>query len=374
MKKLPAILLLITIAVSALGCLRYTPSREELEEKYGDAAGPQSAIGGEMEFAAYEEGLNARLENLIAERAYLLSAGSEGGYPVGPGDVVDVDVYGFGDLKASSEVSPNGILSLPLVGEVNVLGKGVPQIQRELRGRYARFIKSPNVDVSLKTYQANRVSVIGEVSKPGVYPLRRPGQLITEFISEAGGKSQNASSRVILLPAPRILPNQSGMAPGGMQVQLASAGPGTSQMGVEIDLEQLLGRVDQPPLLIPMLSGDTIVVPEAGTFEIDGEVSKPGSYKLASRQSVIGAVAAAGGFSYSADVNSVEVIREIGGGNKAAVTLDLEEIGLRGARDIRLRNGDLVRVPSEPGRFFRRQIVETLNGVFNGMSINQRTN
>jgi len=370
MKKLPTILLIV--AITAAGCLRYTPSREELEAKYGEGSGPSSAIGGEMEFAAYEEGLNARLENLLAERAYLLSAGSEGGYPVGPGDVVDVDVYGFGDLKTSSEVSPNGTLSLPLVGEVNVQGKGVPQIQRELRGRYARFIKSPGVDVSLKTLQANRVSVIGEVAKPGVYPLRRPGQLITELISEAGGKTQNASSRIILLPSPRILPGQLTTAPGGMPVQLVSSGAGQGPMGVEIDLEQLLGRVDQAPLLIPMMSGDTIVVPEAGTFEVDGEVSKLGSYKLASRQSVIGAVAAAGGFTYSADVNSVEVIREIGGGNKAAVTVDLEEIGLRGAKDIRLRNGDVVRVPSEPGRFFRRQVVETLNGLFNGLSVNQR--
>lgn len=145
-------------------------------------------------------------------------------------------------------------------------------------------------------------------------------------------------------------------------------------MGVEIDLEQLIGQVNQPPLLIPMLAGDTVVVPEVGMVEVDGEVNKPGSYKLASRTSVLGAIAAAAGFTYSANVHAVEVIREVGGGKKAAITLDLEEIGLRGARDVRLRNGDLVRVPSEPGRFFGRQVVETLNGIFNGMSINQRLN
>jgi polysaccharide export outer membrane protein len=287
---------------------------------------------------------------------------------------LDIDVFGFGDLKTSSEVSPVGTVSLPLVGEVAVQGKGVNQIKRELRGRYGRFIRNPNVDVSLKTYQANRVSVIGEVAKPGVYPLRRPGQLLTEFLSEAGGKTQNASNRVILLPAPRILPQQMGNVPRVTPVQYSGPNPEVGQMGVEIDLEQLIGQVDQPPLLIPMLAGDTVVVPEVGMVEVDGEVNKPGSYKLASRTSVLGAIAAAAGFTYSANVHAVEVIREVGGGNKAAITLDLEEIGLRGARDVRLRDGDLVRVPSEPGRFFGRQVVETLNGIFNGMSINQRVN
>jgi protein involved in polysaccharide export with SLBB domain len=141
-------------------------------------------------------------------------------------------------------------------------------------------------------------------------------------------------------------------------------------MGIEIDLEDLVGQSGQRPLLVPLLPGDTIVVPEAGRYEVDGEVLHSGSFVLASRTSALGAIAAAGGFTYSADVKKVEVIRDIGAGKKAAVTLDLEEVGLRGGRDLRLRNGDVVRVPSEPGRFFRRQVVETLNGIFRGVGVN----
>jgi protein involved in polysaccharide export with SLBB domain len=144
--------------------------------------------------------------------------------------------------------------------------------------------------------------------------------------------------------------------------------------GVEIEFESLLGSLDQKPLLVPLLPGDTVVIPEAGNYDVDGEVAKPGSFKLATRTSVMSAIAAAGGFSYAASVNQVEVIRDIGGGRKALVTLDLEEVGLRGGRDIRLRNGDIVRVPSEPNRFFRQQIVETINGLFNGVGVSQRVN
>jgi protein involved in polysaccharide export with SLBB domain len=136
----------------------------------------------------------------------------------------------------------------------------------------------------------------------------------------------------------------------------------------------LIGNINQRPLLIPLLPGDTIIVPEAGTYEVDGEVVQPGSFKLTSRTSVIGAIAAARGFTYSAAVNRVEVIRDTGAGKKALIAVDLEQIGLRGGQDVRLRNGDLVRVPSEPGRFFKRQVVETINGLFNGVGVNQRVN
>ena len=133
-------------------------------------------------------------------------------------------------------------------------------------------------------------------------------------------------------------------------------------------LDDLLGRVDQRPILIPLMPGDTIVVPEMGSFEVDGEVNKPGSFKLASKTSTLGAVAAAGGFTYSASVNKVEVIRDVGAGRKASMVVDLEEVGLRGGNDVRLRDGDIIRVPSEPGRFVQRQIVEAVNGLFRGFS------
>jgi protein involved in polysaccharide export with SLBB domain len=154
---------------------------------------------------------------------------------------------------------------------------------------------------------------------------------------------------------------------------VGSNAPQQHAVGIEIDIDDLLGHTTQAPLLIPLMPGDMIIVPEAGMFDVDGEVAKPGSYKLASRTSAMGAIASAGGFTYAADVNKVEVIRDMGAGRKALVTLDLEEVGLRGGADIRLRNGDLVRVPSEPVRFFRRQIVNAINSVFNGVNISQRT-
>lgn len=370
-------LIISTLAFSYLcaapvGCIKYTPSAAELARKNSSTAASARMLGSEEEFRAYERSLEERLQRLINERSHLLTVDAKtNGYAVGPGDVLQVDVYGFGDLKTDAEISPQGTVSLPLIGETNVEGRDLSSLKKHLTGCYSRYLRSPKIDVTLKNYQANRVSVIGEVTRPGMYPLRRNGQLLTELLSEAGGRNQIASSRLLLLPAPRLT------APPTVLHQTTNPPPSQMEQagtGVEIDMEALFGRIDQRPLLVPLVAGDTVVVPEAGTYEVDGEVSQPGSFKLASQTSVISAIAAAGGLTYSADVKKVEVIRDIGGGRKALAVLDLEEIGLRGGTDIRLRAGDLVRVPSEPGLFFERQVVETLNGIFSGVGVSKRVN
>jgi polysaccharide export outer membrane protein len=357
------------------GCLRYTPSYTELREKRSSSVGDINDVGGADEFAQYETTLRDRRGALLAQRSHLLSPGVQGiGHPVGAGDELQVDVFGFQNLTANTGIASDGSIILPLVGRVSVAGKPLEEIQSDVARRYAHFIRSPQVHVALKTPVTARVSVIGEVHKPGAYPLTRKGICLTEVLSDAGGRTPNASSRIILLPAPRITDQAADSATVAPQVSFVSTQQAQEGVGIEVDIEELTGGVDQRPLIIPLLPGDTIIVPEAGTYEVDGEVMSPGSYKLTSRTSVIGAIAAAKGLTYAAAVNNVEVIRDTGNGRKALMTLDLEEVGLRGGRDLRLRSGDLVRVPSEPGRFFKHQIVQTINGLFNGVGVNQRIN
>lgn len=366
---------LIVLLVAHSGCLKYTPSHTELRERYQQGNDTLNSLGGEEEFKRYETTLRTRLESLITERSHLIDPrASPSGHPLGVGDELQIAVFGFGDLSTNSAVSNEGDLVLPLVGRISVVGQTLEEAQSQISRRYAHFIRSPQVRVSMKTPVTNRVTVTGEVHKPGPYPLLQKGTLLSEVLAEAGGRSPLASSRIILLPAPRIIGDLMPHNPAQPTLSLVGAQSTHEAAGVEIDTEDLIGNVNQHPLLIPLLPGDTIIVPEAGTYEVDGEVVQPGSFKLTSRTSVIGAIAAARGFTYSAAVNRVEVIRDTGGGRKALIALDLEEVGLRGGQDLRLRNGDLVRVPSEPGRFFKRQVVETINGLFNGVGVNQRMN
>ncbi len=333
-------------------CLRYTPSRSEMEKDHLETQ--TENLGSAQEFFAYEASLKDRVQRLVEDRAALNSL-SDDQYRVGRGDIFDFSVFGLPELTSELEVSQTGSVSIPLLGgDVPVNGKTIYQMRQDLQYRLARFVRNPRVQLTIKNYAAHRVAVNGAVGKPGIYPLRRTGQTIAEVLAEAGGRTERAGNRVLLMPA------KSPNIPQGQ--------------GVEIDYEDLLGSINNPPIQVPLVAGDTIIIPEAGTYEVDGEVDKPGSYKIAGRTSVMSAIAASGGFTYSAKVEEIEVIRDIGAGRKAFVAVNLEDIALGGKDDVRVRDGDLIRVPSASGRHARRQIVEAINGIFRGVGVTGRMN
>ena len=367
--------LILLFLLSQTSCLRYVPSRSELEEKNGklplNTAGPD-------EFHSYETELKRRLYKLQTDRAYWFQNQFDTSYRIGAGDVLKIEVFGFAELNTAVEVTPEGSIFLELIGEVQASGQTLARLRADIARRLIKYIREPQVRLSVEEYLAHRVAVVGEVAKPGIYSLKRHGQLLTELLSEAGGRTEKAGWRIILIPGQEeLLPVAArALGPGGavdsaraqfgpLPEHVASQGTQNRQRsGVEVDLEDLTGTIDKAPLLLALKAGDTIIIPEAGTYEVDGEVEKPGSFKLASRTSAGSAVAAAGGFTYSADVNAVEIIRDVGSGKKALLTVDLEKVGVHGAPDIRLRDGDLVRIPSHPSRFRTRQAVEVLNRMF----------
>jgi polysaccharide export outer membrane protein len=277
-----------------------------------------------------------------------------------------VYVFGFSEHSGEAAVNEAGAISLPLVGVVSVEGKPVEQVQRELTALFMKYIRHPKIRLTVNQYNSQRVSVVGAVVRPGLYPLKHVGYLLTELLAEVGGVKDNGGNRLYIIPAQGneawAGAQSTGSAPGGATAQA----PRGRSAGVEIDLEELVGTLDRPPILLPLVAGDTVIIPEAGQFRVNGEVENPGSFPVSRRTSALAAVAAAGGFTYAANVNEVEVIRDIGGGKKASKTIDLEQVAFRGASDIGLRDGDVVLVPSAPGRFRARQVVEAFRSVFRG--------
>ncbi len=349
--------LLLVVAFGA--CHRYTPSRSEVEQD------GKSLIAGSEEFDSHQKKLRDRLDNLMKERQSLLQNRSDRAYEIGTGDVLKIDVFGFSEHSGEAAVPENGSISLPLVGEVDARGKTVERLQAELTVRFMRYIRSPKIRVSVNQYNSQRVSIVGSVVKPGLYPLKHVGYLLTELLAEVGGVKENGANRIYIIPATGSETwTQSGAAgaPDGTVASKITPQSG----GVEIDLEELNGTLDKAPILIPLLSGDTIVVPEAGQFRVAGEVEAPGSFPVSRKTSSLSAVAAAGGFTYAANVNEVEVIRDIGSGKKAAKTIDLEQVAFQGGADVALREGDVVLVPSAPSRFRARQVVDAFRSILRG--------
>lgn len=335
------------VVLMQAACLRFTPARSVADGE----------LGGEAEFFAIEKAEHEELGRLLSERAHLLNPAAVAAYRVSPGDMVDLRVFGVPELTVVTRIRPDGMFTAPLIGDVPAVGRTEIELQRDLTEQIRRYVVSPSVTLAVNSYEGSRVSVIGEVAKPGVYPLRQGTASLVQILSEAGGGTAHAASHVLLIPA--VLSDSTTSSATGAHIP-------HNRPSIEIEVDDLLGSGNgKGSIQVPLVAGDTIVVPDAGTVEVDGEVSRPGSYPLSSKQSMVGAIAAAGGFTYSADVENVEVIREVGNGRKAVLARNLEDVALRNSHDIRLRNGDVVRVPSARGRFMTRQIVEVLNQALN---------
>lgn len=138
-------------------------------------------------------------------------------YPVGPGDVLRIQVYKHPELSSApfranmpgTPVDPTGNISMPLVGAVHVQGLTVWQVREKLTESLARYLREPMVDVALLEAGSHQIFVLGEVVKPGMFLLDRPTSAV-ESIGLAGGMTDTASRGTVAvvrgsLESPQVL-------------------------------------------------------------------------------------------------------------------------------------------------------------------------
>ena len=120
-------------------------------------------------------------------------------YVIGEEDILFIAVWQNPDLTQDAIVRPDGQISFPLIGDVQASGRTVSQLDQEVTYRLKEFIRQPEVSISIKKLGGNKVMVLGEVSKPGVYAVTG-SKTILEAISLAGGFTKNSvASSVILI-------------------------------------------------------------------------------------------------------------------------------------------------------------------------------
>lgn len=255
-------------------------------------------------------------------------------YQIGPGDVLDIQIWHHEDLSMRVEVSPQGKISLPLLGDIYVLDKTPEEVDEEItRALEKDYLNNPQVFVTVKEYNSKKILILGEVGSPGEYKLKGDTTLL-EALTLAGGISSGGKIRVIVA---RLSSEKEGRS-----------GKITPQLPLTIDLENLLKKGDWKDN-ITLRSGDVVYVTlvEGKQVHILGEVKRPGSYKLSPGMTVLEAVLKAGGFTEMAATKKVRVIRESEGKRKI-LYIDMNAIIKGGGRgkDISLAPGDIVYVPT----------------------------
>jgi polysaccharide export outer membrane protein len=111
---------------------------------------------------------------------------------VGPGDVFEVQVFGEKDLTGTYRVQGDGSILYPLIGKVKVSGLTPPAIAHQIARRLRRgFLRNPQVTVFVKEYNSKKITVFGQVQKPGIY-LYKDNMTIIQAITTAGGFTELA--------------------------------------------------------------------------------------------------------------------------------------------------------------------------------------
>jgi polysaccharide biosynthesis/export protein len=247
-------------------------------------------------------------------------------YRVGPGDVLEVTVFGNEDLTRTTTVQTSGAMAMPLLGDVPVSGLTPAEIQRKLTSLLARdYLVNPQVEVKVKEYQSQSVTVMGEVNSPGRKPLRGRTRLVDALV-EAGGFNARASGEVVIT---RV----DGVFEGGakaLYLHLGSSG---------------LSAQDQVNLEIPLRSGDIITASPKYYVTVEGEVNRPGRYVIEGELTVSGAISTAGGLTRFGG-NGVRV-RRLDARTGAVTVLEVDLKAIRNGKkpDPALLPNDVVSVP-----------------------------
>ena len=247
-------------------------------------------------------------------------------YQVGPGDVLEILVYGNEDLSRIPTVQTNGAIVMPLVGDVQVAGLTVAEVQLKITSLLAKdYLVKPQVEVKVREYRSQFVSVVGEVNAPGRQPLRGRTRLIDALV-EAKGFTLHASGEVMIT-------RSDGTFEGGK-----------TSIIVRISNSVAPKAQDEVNLNLPLRNGDIVTASPKFFVTVDGEVNRPGRYAIEADLTVTGVISLAGGLSRFGN-NTVKLRRsDPQSGKVTVVEVDLKDVRNGKKPDVPLLPNDVISV------------------------------
>lgn len=267
-------------------------------------------------------------------------------YPIGAGDLLEINVLGVPDFTRELRVNASGNVPMPFLGNVPVKGLTPLQAGEQLAKLLdPDYVKNPQVSIIIKDPRSRTFSVIGAVLKPDQYKIDQPITLVAA-IAAAGGLNFEKSGEFA-------------------QVQrLRDNGESTFQ--IEVSLKKLLAEGDLSRD-IPIMPGDVINVPvrvDTSVYVI-GDVNKPGPLEFPSDQgmTVSRALAMAGGPTKTSKMNSVTLIRQIAGGKVDRQEINLGKVIKGKLADIAMQPNDMLFIPGSVGKSLTGNILQSIPSI-----------
>lgn len=225
-------------------------------------------------------------------------------YRLGPGDAIGVQVYQSPDLSVDARVSESGVISYPLVGNLQLGGLTIAEAEKKIADalRTGGFVKVPQVNIVLRQVRGNQVAVLGQVSRPGRFPLETFNTRVSDMLAAAGGATPTGDDVLIL----------TGQRDG-------------KPFRKVIDIPGLfLNEKSGDDVLVA--GGDTLYVAKAPMFYIYGEAQKPGPYRIERGMTVMQALAQGGGPTARGSQNRLRIHRRDASGKVVEAVPQLTDL------------------------------------------------
>jgi polysaccharide export outer membrane protein len=284
-------------------------------------------------------------------------------YVISPGDKVDVKVQNLQELTGTWEVSEEGTVVFPLLGPVKLAGSTERDATDILRRQLAELIVAPEITLAVKEYHGQQVSVIGAVAKPGVYPLRSFEETVADVITDAGGVTQDAETRIYFTPATDAAQMEGGEAAAKLAIGGLPGSFGPKTKAVTIDCAPVYRGHEVLGLQIPVRGGDIILVPQSGEVYVDGWVNTPGAFPVTRAKTVSEAIVSAGDLHFAASSGPMTLQRAGSDGEVKTYQVDYQRILSGQDPDLPLDTGDKIQVASNPVKVVPWSVFALIKGL-----------
>ena len=292
-------------------------------------------------------------------------APSAASYILGPDDQIVLQASDVEELSGKPvRIDLDGNITLPLIGETQAAGLTPSQLQARLKDRFKRYLRNPDITVSIVEFRSQPVSVLGAVQNPGVHQLQGNKNLF-QMLSLAGGLRPDAGSLVKItrrlkwgrLPLPGAADDATG------HYSIAS-----------VPVRSILNAV-APTDNIVIRPEDVISVPRAELIYAVGAVRKSGGFVLGERESIsaLQALALAEGLDRTASAQNAKILRAMdGSANRSEIPVDIRKILAGASADVPLKADDILFIPASGAKSVALRTFEAAIQIGTGVAIYRR--
>ncbi len=295
-------------------------------------------------------------------------------YRIGPRDVIEIRIEDAPELSMTIPVNADGTFLMSYLGRLKAQEKTPEELGKEIaNGLRGRYLKNPQVMVSVKQYYSRSFFITGAVQRPGVYQIEgRPS--LFKLITVAGGLRENYGSTAFIMR--EVKDRKPASQTGATDVKQVSASTQNSpNPSAEDNAEYTVQTVNisgmmRGPLLgnLRLEPGDSVNIPPSDVFYVAGEVNAPGQFPLSEGTTLRQAMALAQGTTFNAAMGDGIIFRtDLATGRREEIKVNIGEVMKNKKQDLILQANDIVMVPNSKGKTIGNAILKAF-----GMGAAQR--